>query len=349
MSRIRHRSDRGRSALPRRIGTLVGAALLGGCVPQSTLWPSGAGADKIATLSWFLIITAGILYVIVLAVTFAAMLRNRRARDGERDTIDMTPGDTKFVAIGGAILPGLVLALVFVVGMSITGAFPAARPPRAQLTIHVTAHQWWWQADYDYPALQQRFSTANEIHIPVGVPVQLILTSSDVIHSFWVPRLQGKLDVIPGDTNDIRLLAKSPGLYRGQCAEFCGLQHAHMGLIVVADPAADFKTWATQQLAPSRPPRDSLALLGQRMFVGGPCALCHTVRGTPALGTVGPDLTHVGSRHTIAAGVMPNTLGSLEGWIANAQAIKPGALMPPNTQFTGLELRALATYVSNLK
>jgi cytochrome c oxidase subunit II len=343
MSPIR-RASRALVARP-AIVAIASCLAIGGCTPQSTLWPSGAGADRIASLSWFLIGVAAVVYVAVLATMFVAMTRNR---DRPRDGVDLTPGNTRFVSLGGAVIPGVILAAVFVVGLSIMGAFPT-RPPANQLTIHVVGHQWWWQADYDYPALQQRFTTANELHIPVGVPVKVLLTSADVIHSFWVPRLQGKLDVIPGDTNDIRLLAKQAGTYRGQCAEFCGLQHAHMGIVVVADPPAQFAKWATQQLGPGVAPHDSLTLIGQRVFVSGPCALCHTVRGTPAMGTVGPDLTHVGSRATIGAGLMPNTLASIEGWIANPQALKPGVQMPPNTQFSGFELRALADYVSSLK
>lgn len=347
MSPTRRGGNLGRGArrAARRVAPLAACLLLAGCVPLSTLWPSGVGADRIAVLSWFLIITAGVIFAIVMGAMVIAMVRNRAA---PRAPVDMTPVSTRPVAIGGAILPGIVLAVVFVVGMSIMGAFPQ-RTPRGQLTIHVIAHQWWWEANYNYPALQQRFTTANELHVPVGIPVQIFLTSNDVIHSFWVPRLQGKLDVIPGDTNDLRILAKQPGIYRGTCAEFCGVQHAHMGLIVVADPPPRFQAWATAQLAPGVAPTDSLTRLGQQMFVTGPCALCHTVRGTAARGTVGPDLTHVGSRTTIGAGLIPNTLGSLGGWIANAQALKPGSMMPPNTQFTGVQLRALATYVSSLK
>lgn len=314
------------------------------CAPQSTLWPAGPAAERIAHLTWFLLWLSAIVYLAVIIVLAMAVVRNRR----RELTVDLTPHSTSLVAVGGAILPGVVLVTIFVVSTSMMGAFPTPTPAR-QLTIHVTGRQWWWQADYDYPELQQRFTTANELHIPVGIPVKIYLTSADVIHSFWVPRLQGKLDVIPGDTNDIRLLASQAGTYRGQCAEFCGLQHAHMAVTVVADPPAQFREWATSQLAPAHQPTDSLTRLGQRLVVTGPCAVCHTVRGTAALGTVGPDLTHVGSRLTIAAGLMPNTLATLEGWIANAQALKPGVQMPPITQFNGTELRAVATYISSLK
>lgn len=329
----------------RRASAFVALGAVAGCsTPQSTLWPAGAGADRIARLSWFLIILAAVVFAAVLVIMAIAAARNRR----RELTVDLRSRSTALVLWGGAIVPGLILLVIFVGGMSIMGTFPTPTAPR-QLTIHVTAHQWWWQIDYDYPALQQRFVSANELHIPVGIPVKVYLTSADVIHSFWVPRLQGKLDVIPGDTNDLRLLASEPGTYRGQCAEFCGLQHAHMGIVVVADQPAQFRKWATAQLAPGHAPADSMELLGQRLFVGGPCAMCHSVRGTPAGGTVGPDLTHVGGRSTIGAGLMPNTLASLEGWIGNAQALKPGVSMPPMTQFTGVELRAIATYVSSLK
>jgi cytochrome c oxidase subunit 2 len=331
------------SRIPRTSAALA-LGTLAGCTPQSTLWPAGAGADRIASLAWFLIVLAAGVYAAVLVVMAIAVARNRRADL----TVDLTTRSTRFVLIGGAIIPGLILLTIFVGGMSIMGAFPTPTASH-QLTIHVTGHQWWWQVDYDYPELQQRFSGANELHIPVGVPIKVYLTSADVIHSFWVPRLQGKLDLIPGDTNDIRLLAKTPGIYRGQCAEFCGLQHAHMGIVVVADPPAQFKEWATTQLAPGHAPADSMQQLGQRLFVTRTCAICHTVKGTAAAGTVGPDLTHVGGRTTIAAGLVPTTLASLEGWIANAQALKPGAKMPPMTQFSGVELRAIATYVSSLK
>ena len=343
MSPTRRVADRRARRAP--VAALAAGALCAGCAPQSTLWPAGAGADRIASLAWFLIAVAAVVYVAVLAVLFAALARNR---NGPRDAVDLTPTSTRFVSIGGAVIPGIILLGVFVVGLAIMGAVPTPTPAR-QLVIHVTGHQWWWQADYDYPDLQQRFTTANELHIPVGIPVKVLLTSADVIHSFWVPRLQGKLDVIPGDTNDIRLLADRPGVYRGQCAEFCGLQHAHMGIVVVADSPAQFRQWATGQLAAGAAPHDSLIAEGQRLFVGGPCAVCHTVRGTPALGTVGPDLTHVATRTTIGAGLLPNSIGALEGWIANAQALKPGVQMPPNTQFAGDELRALAAYVNSLR
>ncbi|HEX7020125.1 MAG TPA: c-type cytochrome, partial [Gemmatimonadaceae bacterium] len=234
----------------------------------------------------------------------------------------------------------------FLVSMTAMAKYPAARP---RLTIHLDGHQWWWNASYEFAQQSAQFHTANEIHIPVGKTVRFLVTSKDVIHSFWVPQLQGKMDLIPGDTNDVRILARKPGTYRGQCAEFCGQQHARMGIVIVADDSATFERWVSRQLADGSPPRDSLALEGQHLFVSGPCAMCHTVRGTPALADVAPDLTHLASRGTIAAGTLPNTPGNLEAWIANAQALKPGVKMPAITQYDGRQLRAIAAYLGELK
>ncbi|MGH7618542.1 MAG: cytochrome c oxidase subunit II [Gemmatimonadaceae bacterium] len=342
---MRTARPRRRARARTRVG-LAGVALLAvSCTPQSTVWGAGEGADRIATLNWFLIVASTVVFGVVVAIMLAALFHNHRHATRE---VDLSPRSLGWVVFGGAVFPAAILIVVFVVGLHIMSRFPTPVADH-QLGIRVTAHQWWWQIEYDVPATHQSFMTANELHVPVGVPVRVLLMSADVIHSFWVPRLQGKLDVIPGDTNDIRLLAREPGIYRGQCAEFCGLQHAHMGIVVVADQPADFAAWMAKQTAPSTSPRDSVGRLGQHEFETGVCAACHTVRGTSAAGAVGPDLTHVGSRTTIGAGLLPNTLASIEGWIANPQALKPGIIMPPNTQFNGAELLALATYISSLK
>jgi cytochrome c oxidase subunit 2 len=337
------RERHGRNAM--LLGALV--VVLGGCGGgngQSTLDPQAKPARDIATLWWWMLLVAGI--VLGGALAMLAIGWVRRNREGI-PFFGVSEGRARALVVAfGIVIPLVVNVSVFVsANFVVAKATDAPVTGSTAMTIHVIGRQWWWEVRYP----GGKAVTANEIHIPVGRRVNVVATTADVIHSFWVPELNRKIDTIPGQSNHVLLLAEHAGRYRGQCAEFCGMQHAHMGLIVVADSVSDFKTWATAQLLPAKPPQDSLTLLGQRMFVGGPCALCHTVRGTPALGTVGPDLTHIGSRHTIAAGVMPNTLGSIEGWIANAQAIKPGALMPPNTQFTGRELRALATYVSSLK
>jgi len=302
-----------------------------------------ASAERITRLTWFMIILAAIVYAVVMALMIVAMRRNRRA---PRDEVNLSDPGTKWVVIGGLIMPAVVLSAVLVFSLWAMGRERVERPA---LTIDVTGHQWWWEANYRFADLPNQFRTANELHIPVGVPVRLAVTTNDVIHSFWVPQLQGKIDLIPGDTNEVRLVVRRPGTYSGICAEFCGAEHAKMGITVIADDSATFREWARRQLAAAAAPNDSLTAEGRQLFESGPCTLCHTVRGTSAIAQVAPDLTHVGSRTTIGAGALPNTLGNLEAWIANAQAIKPGALMPPITTFSGQQLRAVATYVASLK
>jgi len=298
---------------------------------------------RVTRLTWLLIVLATVVYAAVIAIMVVAVRRNRQRDVGRIDLSD--PGN-RWVIVGGLIMPAIVLSAVLVVAL---GAMGRDRNLRPSLTIDVTGHQWWWETRYEFADLPDRFVTANEIHVPIGVPVQLMVTTKDVIHSFWVPQLQGKIDLIPGDTNQLRLVVKRAGTYRGACAEFCGMEHAKMGIVVVAEDSLTFKQWARQQIADASTPTDSLAAEGKQLFESGPCALCHTVRGTSAGATLGPDLTHVASRSTIAAGTLQNTLGNLEAWIANAQSIKPGAQMPTLTVFSGHQLRAIATYVASLK
>lgn len=327
-----------------RVAPLL-TVIAGACATDmSVLRPAGPFAAKISHLTWFLIVLATIVYIGVMVLLAWAVSRNR-SRDPA--AVDLSHRPHHFVIWGGAVIPAVVLVAVFVAAMRVTGLFPPPAP-RDALSVQVTGNQWWWKIEYRDPDLSKWFVTANELHIPVGRPVRVTLVASDVIHSFWVPRLQGKLDLIPGDTNEIRLLADTAGDYRGQCAEYCGAQHAHMGFHVIAEDPAAFNAWVESQRAPAAPPTDSLTHLGQQLFVSGPCSACHTIRGTPALGKVAPDLTHVGSRRTIAAGELPNTLGTMEAWITNAQSLKPGALMPSITQYNGTELRALATYLESL-
>jgi cytochrome c oxidase subunit II len=335
------------SSMPRAraaVGGSIACAVLAGCdTPMSMFSDASDAAASVSKLGWFMIWLSAAIFALVVALMIAGMLRHRARSATDVDLSDKGVG---WLVWGGAVFPGVVLIAIFVVSMAAMGRFPARDPV---VTIRVVGHQWWWEATYEFPDRSEQFRTANEIHIPVGRPARLLLTSADVIHSFWVPKLQGKLDLIPGDTNDLRIVAKKAGRYFGACAELCGVQHAKMGLVVIADDSAAFTRWAAAQLAPGAAPTDSITALGQRLFVGGPCALCHTVRGTPAAAQVAPDLTHVGSRTTIAAGTLPNTLGNLEGWIANAQSLKPGAKMPTITTYSGPELLAVAKYVASLK
>jgi cytochrome c oxidase subunit 2 len=325
------------------------AAVLAACAaceaPMSIFGAAGEGGRRISALAWFMITAATIVYVAVMALFIVAMSRNR-ARDPK--AVDLSRPGHGFIIWGGAVMPSIVLAAVFVAGLAAMGRFPARASDRAP-AFTITGHQWWWQVDYDDPDLPGRFTTANELHVPVGETVRIRLVSGDVIHSFWVPGLQGKIDLIPGDTNEVRIHAEKAGTYRGQCAEFCGQQHANMAFTVVAESRASWVAWIAAQQALAKEPTDSMAALGRELVTGGPCAMCHTLRGTNARGQVGPDLTHVGSRLTIAAGTLPNTLGTMEAWVANAQALKPGARMPTITQFSGRELRAVATYLETLK
>jgi cytochrome c oxidase subunit 2 len=216
------------------------------------------------------------------------------------------------------------------------------------VTIRVTGRQWWWELRYENADPSRVLNSANEIHVPAGEPVRLVLESGDVIHSFWVPSLAGKLDLVPGQQNTLDLIAERPGVYRGQCAEFCGLQHAHMAVLVVATPREAFDRWIDDQLARAAEPEDPVARRGKAAFLASSCVLCHGIRGTPAAVRAGPDLTHVGSRHTIAAGTLPLEVASLAAWIRSPQSIKPGANMPPSPLPLD-DVEAIAVYLAGLK
>jgi cytochrome c oxidase subunit 2 len=213
----------------------------------------------------------------------------------------------------------------------------------------VVGHQWWWEVKYpDEGNPQNTVETANEIHVPVGRPVFIKMTSGDVIHSFWAPNLDGKKDLIPGHETRTWFRADTAGVYRGQCAEFCGHQHAKMSFFIVAEPRIQFEHWLESQKGEAAKPADSLTQTGERVFLSGTCAMCHAISGTGAGGHYGPDLTHLASRRTIAAGTLPNTTGNLAGWILDPQSIKPGAKMPPN-QLEPAALQALLAYLESLK
>jgi cytochrome c oxidase subunit 2 len=212
-------------------------------------------------------------------------------------------------------------------------------------TIFVIGHQWWWEVRYPGTTAV----TANEIHIPVRTPVRVKVRSDDVIHSFWVPRLNRKIDVLPGRTNAIELYADATGRYRGQCAEFCGLQHAHMGLWVYADPPAEFRRWLAAESKPAAAPSGALARAGRDEFLDGACANCHQIRGTSASGDVGPDLTHVAGRQTLAALTIPNQTSYLHDWIRDSQRFKPGNQMPSFGELSEQQLRSLVAYLEGLR
>ena len=250
------------------------------------------------------------------------------------------------MADAGGLSVAALLGLLF--QSIVTGrALDTLRSPDA-LRIQVTGNQWWWDVQYDNAVPSLRVTTANEIHIPVGKAVRFDLLSTDVIHSLWIPNLQGKIDLVPGRLNELWLRADQPGVYRGQCAEYCGLQHAKMALVVVADSPDDFERWLAANRAPASPPTTPEQQRGRDIVERGPCAMCHSIAGTSAGGRSAPDLTHLASRSTIGAGTLPNTTGYLAGWIADPQHIKPGNRMPP-TGLNGEELQAVLAYLETLK
>ncbi len=322
----------------------VCAANLSGCAGSpSVLSPQSPNADRVAQLSWVLFIIAGLVFAVVMVLLMLGILRARRSEPHAGELVRVTD-DRRVISIvllAGALFPAVVLFGVMFWSISITNASEAADSP---LVIEVTGHQWWWQLHY----VHENIVSANEIHIPVGQPVTLKLMSADVNHSFWVPELSPKLDLIPGQTNTLTIEADQAGTYRGQCAEYCGIQHAHMAFLVIADPPDTYARWVAQEQQPAPVPSDEQVQTGQRVFLSSACVYCHTIRGTSAVGTLGPDLTHLASRQTIAAGMLPNTPGNLAGWIVNSQAIKPGNLMPPMELDAG-QVQALLAYLQSLE
>jgi cytochrome c oxidase subunit II len=325
---------------------ILAATWVQGCEQngQSVLHPAGPGAEYIAELWWLMLAAASAVFILVLAVLLRAL--THKGPRAEPRTVPSGSGPTKWIVAGGVVLPTVVLVplLVFTLHSLSELSLPKAAGPE----VVVTGWQWWWDVQYEGDDPQLGMRTANEIHIPVGRPVRVQLLSEDVIHSFWVPALQGKLDLVPGKVNTTWIQADSAGDYGGECAEYCGLQHTRMQFRVIAMPAPEFANWLKAQRAPAVSPTDSLEREGLAVFMRSGCALCHAIRGTSARAVSGPDLTHLASRSTIAAGTLPNTPGHLAGWIANPQGIKPGNLMPA-IPLRPRELQALLAYLSSLR
>ncbi len=318
---------------------------------QSALDPAGHQSGRIAGLWWLFLAVLATVYAVVLVLLLVAAFRSRRRRrlppgpafrPEEPTERRLTRGLTAW-AVGTAVIVLTLTGFSYAVDRDIL-----ALGHRAELTIEVTAKQWWWQVKYDDPVPNRSFETANEIRLPVGVPVRVVLKSQDVIHSFWVPNLHGKTDLIPGRVNETVIVADREGRYRGQCAEFCGFQHANMALDVVAMPRDRFDAWRESQLAPAVAPSDDQSREGQRVFLTSACIMCHTVRGTTAASRVGPDLTHVAARPSLAAGTLPYSKGNLAGWIADPQRIKPGSQMPV-VDLSADQLQSVLAYLDGLK
>ena len=337
-------------------GRVTGGALLAvvplvaaGCgKSQNSLDPESHQAKDIASLFWWMMGGAWIGLAVVVGLLLLAWKRANRRGAGS-DTEGEKPGERlgwTVVLVGGIAVPIVLLSTLFVISNLFvikTTEAPAANTTKR--TVLVVGHQWWWEVRY--PGTDA--VTANEIHIPVRTPVRVEVRSADVIHSFWVPELNRKIDTLPGSTNAIELYAEKVGRYRGQCAEFCGLQHAHMGLWVYADPPGRFRRWLARQERPASAPTGSQAIAWQDVFLRGACATCHAIRGTSASGDVGPDLTHLADRTTIGALTLPNDREALRNWIEGSQRYKPGNQMPDFPQLGGAQLDALVAYLEGLK
>jgi cytochrome c oxidase subunit 2 len=295
-------------------------------------------------LGWVLAGLSAAIILIISLLLIAALLRKRSPADMR--TIGAEGGGLKWIYIGTGISTLVLFGLVI---YSLIVLDAVAKPPSAPaFAVMVTGYDWWWRIEYEHDDPEQTVTTANELHIPVGQPVLIKLKSADVIHAFWVPLLAGKTQMIPGLINQQWIQADSPGIYTGQCAQFCGAGHAHMNLEVVAESAEDFEKWRNaQRRAVSASSRaDSTGNFGRKLFMDR-CGGCHTIRGTDAAGQHGPDLTHLNSRRRIAAGLLRNTPENLMNWIANAQQLKPGSRMPSMT-LSETEKLALSTYLSTL-
>jgi cytochrome c oxidase subunit 2 len=317
---------------------------------QSTLDPAGPQAAHIGQLWWLMLWVTTIVSAVVMGVLTWAVIRGRRnaehaaAPRTDREAKDRTldPVVAAAVTTTVMILFGLLVASIW------TGRLVQALHAPSAVSIAVTGHQWWWEVEYEDAVPTRRVTTANEIHVPVGRPIAIKVTSRDVIHSFWAPNLDGKRDLVPGYTTAIWIQADRAGTFRGQCAEFCGRQHAHMAFDVIAESEGDFERWRDRERRPADPVADGAAARGQAVFMGRQCVACHAIRGTAAGGLYGPDLTHIASRRTIGAGTLPNTREHMARWIVNSQEAKPGNLMPPNI-LSDADVQDLVSYLETLR
>jgi cytochrome c oxidase subunit 2 len=312
---------------------------------QDALTSMGPQAGHLVDLWRLMLALCALVYVALMGALWWAMRRAPKADDATPPALQQrTPSASIWLAVVLSTV-GLFALIIASIG---TDRALARLPLQDALHIELTGHQWWWEARYDADQPARMFSTANELHLPAGRPVIFTLRSADVIHSFWVPNLSGKKDLVPGRTATLQLRADRPGTYGAPCAEFCGLQHARMSLKVVVEPSDRYEAWAQRQREPASMPTDAQAMRGREVFLGSTCAMCHAVAGTDANGRTGPDLTHLGSRGHIAAGAVPNTPDRLAKWIANPSDFKPGANMPAHA-LPPADLAALAAYLTSLK
>ena len=346
---------RTRSRLSLLVRLLVLALALSAATPaiaqphQNVLQPAGPQAAHVKDLWDLTLLICTLVFVAIVAAVGVAITRRRAAGSTAPTTAaQLGPQRSAHRSVVMAVAASVLLLLLLIVASVFTDRALARLPLQDALHIEVTANQWWWEARYDDAEAARMFTTANELHVPVGRPVILTLKSNDVIHSLWVPNLSGKKDLIPGRSSTLELQADQAGSYRGQCAEFCGYQHAFMAFVVVADPPDRYAEWAEHQRAPAAEPSAPELARGREVFMNSTCVMCHNIQGTDATATHAPDLTHLAARHTIAAGTLPNTAEDLTRWIRNPQQVKPGSNMPAS-ELADDDLKHLVAYLGSLK
>jgi cytochrome c oxidase subunit II len=316
---------------------------LAGCGKQSILSTHSPQAHNVMLLWWWMLAAATVVFLGAVVMLVMAWFRRGTAGlpfIGERENVS-----EGMVLLFGIGIPVVTLTVLFgVANVYLIRQTSPPAPRTTAMTINVIGHQWWWEVRYP----GNRAITANEIHIPIDTRVNVVTTTADVIHSFWVPALNRKIDTIPGRENRILLYTRRAGVYRGQCSQFCGLQHAHMSMYVIAQHPAAYRAWLANMAAGSQAPAGTAAQAGERVFMANQCASCHQIRGTSAQATVGPDLTHLASRSTLAALTIPNTPSELAAWIHNPQSIKPGSRMP-DLGLSRTEVSELVAYLDTLK
>ncbi len=331
---------RGSRASIRGCCAAVAGSLAAGCSGvQSALSPAGREADRIASLFWWMTGGAVIVWLFVIALAIYYAQRSRGEKNRRRDYW--------LIAGGGVAFPGITLTVLLIYGLAMIPP-TVERAPEGSLQVAVTGEQWWWRVKYLRPGGEE-VVLANEIRIPVGQPTQLRLDSDNVIHSFWVPSLAGKMDMIPGRITWLTMRPTATGIFRGACAEYCGTSHALMAFYVEVMEQAAFEQWLDHQARPAVPITDPEAVRGGELFQSNGCGACHTVRGTPSGGQIGPDLTHVGGRLSVGAGILQNDPATLRDWLASTDHLKPGVHMPAFRMLPDADLAAMAAYLHGLK
>lgn len=315
------------------------AVFIGGCSgPQSALAPAGPAAARLATLFWCLSIGAILIWLLVVGLALYAGYFPHEGKQRKR---------ARWLIVGGGVVfPSVVLSGVLIYSLALLPRL-LAPAPKGSLRVELIGYQWWWEVRYLREG-QAPVVLANEVRVPIGLPVEFELESRDVIHSFWIPAFGGKMDMIPGRRTRLRLEASQAGVFRGACAEYCGTSHALMSFSVVALEPSAFDAWLREQAAPARTPGEH-ARRGAQLFLENGCAACHSVRGTEAAGRVGPDLTHVGGRLSLAAGTLSNGRSELARWLVNTEGIKPGVHMPAFGMLPAESVNAIADYLAGLK